>query len=475
MLIERRDRERRISLTDYPAVALSYREKLVLLADLAYWLIHNGWSQIELQRAEERFARKLTNMHNIPQHVSSTDVRRLFVERTSILREPIVGHIDFAHRTFQEFLAAKAALDEGDIGVLVNNARDVQWREVIILASGIATRKVREELIQELLRRGDAEKEHRHQLHLLAISCLATSVELGQELRVEVSKRLSTVIPPKNITEARALAAAGELAVPYLVKNKRYPASTTIACIRALSLIGGDAALKFIEGYAQDTRSTVIDELTKAWSSFDRKEYAQRILTQAIQGRSYLQLERISSLDGFQFLTNLTRLYLNGCKQVSDLSPLANLTGLTELYLAYCEQVSDLSPLANLTGLTELYLNGCEQVSDLSPLANLTGLTKLYLDGCEQVSDLSPLANLTSLTWLNLGGCKQVSDLSPLANLTSLTWLDLSGCEQVSDLSPLKELNNPRIRVGSKDGYFTGHYKTLVVTLDRGDAPVEPS
>ncbi len=169
MLIERRDRERRVSLTDYPAASLSYREKSVLLEDLSYWLIHNGWSQIELQRADERFAHKLTNMHNISQQISSVDVRRLFVERTSILREPIAGHIDFTHRTFQEFLAAKAALDEGDIGVLVKNAHDDQWREVIILASGLATRKVREELMQVLIERGDTEKVHRYQLHLLAV------------------------------------------------------------------------------------------------------------------------------------------------------------------------------------------------------------------------------------------------------------------------------------------------------------------
>jgi hypothetical protein len=440
MLIERRDRERRISLSDYPAATLLYREKIVLLADLAYWLIHNGWSQIELQRAEERFARKLTDMHNIAQNVSSIDVCRLFVERTSILREPIAGHIDFTHRTFQEFLAAKAALDEGDIGVLVKNAHDDQWREVIILASGLATRKVREELIQELLKRGDTEKEHRYQLHLLAVSCLATSVELGQEVKVEVSKRLSALVPPKNITEARALAASGELGVPYLVKSKQYPATTTAACIRALSLIGGDAAFKAIEGYAQDTRSTVVDELMKAWASFDRKEYARRILAQTFQRKPDLRLEHLSSLDGLQYLTNLTTLDLSDCGQVSDLSPLATLTQLTALDLSSCEQVSDLSPLGKLTQLAWLHLSGCKQVSNLSPLGKLTQLTDLDLSGCKQVSDLSPLGKLTRLTGLDLRGCEQVNDLSPLATLTQMAALDLSSCGQVSDLSPLATL-----------------------------------
>ena len=358
MLIERRDRERRISLTDYPAAALTYREKLVLLEDLAYWLIGNGWSQVELQRAEERFARKLTNMHNIPQSVDSKDVRRLFVERTSILREPVSGHIDFTHRTFEEFLAARAALDEGDIGVLVKNAHDDQWREVIILASGLATKKVREKLIHELLKRGDLEKDRRYQLHLLAVSCLDTSVELGQDVKTEVTKRLGTLIPPKNMTDAKALASAGELAVPYLINKKRYSATTTAACVRTLALINSEAALKALESYSNDTRTTVIDELIRSWNFFDRETYAQYILSHVFQSdfeeSGYNSRYNILSLKGFQYFTKLTRLRLTNLEQVSDLSPLASLTQLTSLHLFGCEQVSDLNGLANLKSLKVL-------------------------------------------------------------------------------------------------------------------------
>jgi len=59
--------------------------------------------------------------------VEGADVRRLFIERSSIIREPIVGIIDFTHRTFQEFLAALAILDEKDISMLVQNAHNDQW------------------------------------------------------------------------------------------------------------------------------------------------------------------------------------------------------------------------------------------------------------------------------------------------------------------------------------------------------------
>ncbi|NQT48188.1 MAG: leucine-rich repeat domain-containing protein, partial [Chloroflexi bacterium] len=62
----------------------------------------------------------------------------------------------------------------------------------------------------------------------------------------------------------------------------------------------------------------------------------------------------IQSLDGLQYCSGLTELYLQ-CNQISDVSPLQNLINLTRLEL-YGNQISDISPLQNLTSLTELLL-----------------------------------------------------------------------------------------------------------------------
>src|SRR5207248_1077242 len=143
--------------------------------------------------------------------ISGAEVRRLYIERSGIIRESVVNQLSFTHRTFQEYLAANALVDEGDIGVLIEHAHTDLWIEIIILASGLASRKVRESLIQALISRGDIETKHRHQLHHLAVSCLETSLELSSKLSEEVEKRLSSLIPPKNMTDAKALASAGEL------------------------------------------------------------------------------------------------------------------------------------------------------------------------------------------------------------------------------------------------------------------------
>lgn len=439
MLIERRDKERRIPLTDYPAHALTYRQKRSLLEDLAYWLMKNGWSEVEAHRADERFARKLMSMHNIPPNISGIDIRRLFLERTGIVREAVAGRISFTHRTFQEFLAAQSALDEGDIGVLVEHAHNDQWWETIILASGLATKNDREELLLGLIGRGDAEKENRYPLHMLAVACLETSIELGPVLKRDIEQCLSELVPPKNMAEAIALTKAGELALPYLAYNKQYPSSTATACIYALARIGGDFALDVLEGYTLDLQDEVVEEILRVWDFFDKKIYAQRILADLLENAKILP-EKLISLEGFQYLSNLKSLSLSGCWQVEDIMPLANLTQLTHLDLTDCGQIKDLAPLMKLPQLTHLSLANCPQIKDITPLLSLTQLTYLDLTECSNITDLIPLTHLHQLTYLDLTRCEQVEDLKPLANLTQLSQLSLAGCWRIKDLTPLARL-----------------------------------
>ena len=451
LLLERRDKERRVALTGYPA--LNYRQKCLLLNDLAYWMIKNDWSQVALELVDERFERKLKDMPGLTQDTTGSGVRRLFVERSGIIREPVVGQIDFAHRTFEEFLAAKAAVDEMDTGLLKMNAHNDQWREVIILACGLATKQMREELIKGLIARGDEEKEHRYQLHLLAVSCLETSIELSPEVKGEVEERLKLLIPPKNMTDAKTLAAAGELAVKYLAKKSKYTAPITAACIRTLTLIGDDTALEMLEGYAEDTRSTVINELYRAWDSFDRETFARRILSRTYRSMSHLNLVDIPSLEGIQYFTNLTSLNIDGF-QVSDLTPLAGLTNLTSLNIG-SSRASDLTPLAGLTNLTSLNIPR-SQASDLTPLAGLTNLTSLGIDS-SQASNLTPLAGLTNLTTLGLFGRWKISDLNMFTKLSALKLLLLD--DSLRDKFSLHINHNSFLVIASIDDRAELHLK----------------
>ncbi|MHC4517681.1 MAG: NACHT domain-containing protein, partial [Planctomycetota bacterium] len=240
MLLERRDIERGVLLREYPT--LKYRQKRLLLDELAYWMIKNDVSEVDLDRVSERFSQRLPNMSDVHKDVAGEDVVRLFVERSGIVREPVRGRLDFAHRTFQEYMAARNALDEDDLGLLVRNAHNDQWREVIILAVGQATPKQREMLILGLIKRGGKERGCRHQLYLLAVACLEVTVELSPPVKAKVIGRMKQIVPPKTLTEAKQLANAGELAVP-LLRYSPNLARTTSACVRTLALIGTDSAI----------------------------------------------------------------------------------------------------------------------------------------------------------------------------------------------------------------------------------------
>ncbi len=443
-LVERRDPERGLTHLDYPR--LTYRQKLALLEDLAYWLLNNDWAQVALDKVDQRLERKLANMAALPPDATAESVRRLLVERSVIVREPQKAQMDFAHRTFQEYLAAKAALDEGDTGVLVKCAHDDKWRETIILAAGRASMKVRGELINSLIVRGDKETERRQQLHLLAVGCLETAVELAGDVKEEVDKRLAKLVPPRNITEAKALAPAGELLIPHLLDASGYKAPVAAACVRTLGLVGGPAALSALAGYFEDTRGAVIQELLKASSLFDTKEFTDRVFTGTNAKANALAVRGpLSSLHGVKCYVHIPSLTVNRLGRISDLGPLAALCNLESLELDSCPQLSSLAPLAGLFKLTFLSLCDCPQLADLSPLAALNNLTRLELMWCKRLSDVSPLAALGKLTTLELVGCSEVRDLSPLATLKNLTELDLSLCRKDLDVSPLKGLEKLHI------------------------------
>jgi hypothetical protein len=458
MLADRRDIERGVDLRDYPN--LSYRQKRALLQDLAYWLLKNGYSMADQQQIEDRITTKLSIMEGVDKHITGSTVCRMFVHRSGILREPINAKIDFSHRTFQEFLGAQAALDDNDLGFLVNNANDEGWREVVILAAGLARTIERGILIKQLIERGDRDRKDRHQLHLLAVACLETSVELEPNIRTEVQRRLRKLVPPKNLTEAKALASAGDLALPFLTfdKAKTYYSNIAAACVRTLILIGSDSSLYTLKAYVADDRLAVQAELTRGWEYFDRSDYARQIFS----GRSQLRFKRASSLDGVETLDGLKTLIVDE-GYCENLKPLTELVNLSALYLYDLQRLIDLSPLRALN-LEVLVVWYCSGIRDIEPLTNLPFLRELRLIALSKVDDFAPLADLKTLRVLHLQRC-HLQDLRPMAQLENLEILDLSYCRKIEDLSPLIALPKlKRLRLqGLQDRSIPEELKSKVI------------
>ena len=106
-MFDQRDRARGITPS---SVSLDLTAKTHILADLALWMVRNGESEVSASDAVGEVSRSITGLPDVgwqprfPYFGSSSNAAPYFVA-------PASGRIDFVHRTFQEFLAAKAAVD----------------------------------------------------------------------------------------------------------------------------------------------------------------------------------------------------------------------------------------------------------------------------------------------------------------------------------------------------------------------------
>jgi predicted NACHT family NTPase len=212
VMFDQRDRIREINTEGF---ALEATSKILLLADLAFWMIRNGESEVEIDTAQKVIRRSLGNLAQADLELET--IFRLLLERSGLLRKPMVGKVDFVHRTFQEYLAARAAIHEDAIGELLRNAEEVQWREVVLLAAGQANRPQATRLLQGLL--GRTSHGSRSRRRLFAISCLQEIRSIDEALRQSVLSRLPTLLPPTSMDQARELSGAGTRLIPPLTKE----------------------------------------------------------------------------------------------------------------------------------------------------------------------------------------------------------------------------------------------------------------
>ncbi|MGW6738964.1 hypothetical protein [Streptomyces sp. NPDC055013] len=114
---ERRGRGRELT------VELDKESRVELLQRLAYWLIRQRPRRKDRTDAVHRLERLLPFMPYVAAQSSPEEILRHLLVHSGLLREPAVDAVDFVHRTFQDFLGERAAVEERDFDVLVAHAR----------------------------------------------------------------------------------------------------------------------------------------------------------------------------------------------------------------------------------------------------------------------------------------------------------------------------------------------------------------
>ncbi|WP_081615732.1 NACHT domain-containing protein [Kocuria sp. UCD-OTCP] len=434
-LLDRRDAERKVSQAE--EIRLSMPQKSVLLQGLAFNLILNGQSDVSRENIIKYFDSRLKYMTSIS---SSSDlVFNQILLRSGLLREPIEGRFDFIHRTFQEYLAAQWAMAEGMVGALVDHAHLDQWREVVILAAGHGSQSECDELILGLINRGNNSIEFRHSLHILAVACLETVVQLSPEAQAVVHSVLKEVIPPTNMTDARAVASAGSVAVPLLSNVHNQRATTVAACIRSLCLIGDDESLHALKKYRDDSRKTVQRELIRGWDYFNRVDYAREILVNQSSIVRDKVIRDVESLEAIGYLADSPLITFDVPEDVPDLSEVPNKHLVDTMRFHNTTQIFDTENLTDYAKLSVLSISS-SRIQQIPLLPNSIKHIELY--GVDPSTDLSALTYVPDLESLSLAW--DMPDWSLLGDahikrleLLSMTEVDLVGIKPIKSLKGL--------------------------------------
>ncbi|MCX4981647.1 NACHT domain-containing NTPase [Streptomyces sp. NBC_00572] len=277
MLLSRRDRERDMG-TPY-GIDLGDAPQIQLIQRLAYWLTLNGRTSMDRSRAESVVREAVPAITEAAGYDAGTLFTHL-LHRSGLLREPTADTVDFVHRTFQDYLAAKALVDRWDIGVLVRHAADDQWEDVIRMAVGHARPRECAEIFDELLKAADAAPDRRTRLRVLVVAATALdhATEVAPEVRERILARTAEVIPPRGAEEARELASVGRAVLDLLPGPEDLDHRSALNVVIAATHITHDAALPYLARFTGHPDLAVRSQLMWGWSRFPTTPYAEEII-----------------------------------------------------------------------------------------------------------------------------------------------------------------------------------------------------
>ncbi|WP_461029584.1 NACHT domain-containing protein, partial [Streptomyces sparsus] len=347
MLLERRDTERAV-----PAGAtlrLSRETQVQLLQKLAHWMIRNDRTELDRADALGQLERGLAHMA----HVDATPEQVLehLLNRSGMLREPAPGCVTFVHRTFQDYLGAKALVEEGDFPLLLGNAHQSQWEDVFRLAVAHARPAERARILNGLILEaepGDVDSLLRRLSRpaevtaawpefrriVLAAACLEHATELDPGVRTRVLALTHRLLPPPDVLTARQLGDfGGPLLLDLLPGPEGLTAREATHVVVAASRLGTDAAIPLLARYREHPSLNVRRQLAWAWRYFDTDRYAHEVLAGLDDGDLYFTAHHTGHLEALRSLGGRARVQLAWEYDPAEVRGLLDPERLTHLWL----------------------------------------------------------------------------------------------------------------------------------------------
>ncbi|WP_326760373.1 NACHT domain-containing protein [Streptomyces phaeochromogenes] len=427
MLLSRRDQER--DMLPHDDIRLTELPQIQLLQRLAYWLIRNNQAEMDRERAERLIADALPSLPAAASQGDATAIHRHLLVRSGLLREPTLGTVEFVHRTFQDYLGAKAAVEDGDFGLLVRNAADSQWSDVIRMAVAHARPRERAGFLRDLLAAASDERTDpaaSTRICLLALAGLEHATELDPQVRADVEEQAATLIPPRTVEEAKDLASVGPLVLELLPGPEGLSDAEARAVVVTASLVDTDESVPVLARFRGHPAISVRTQLTWTWHRFDTERYAAEVIAHLPQDDLYFAVHSAAHLRALHALGGRPQLQLVGDIEAAALRAHLPPDTTRLLIMRNNHSLRDLDCLSPLHRLWHLDLSDGPHVEDLAPLAALP-LKWLSLDqmkGLEKPHALAPLSASATLRELDTGVPLQADSLdAALPRGLALTYL----------------------------------------------------
>ncbi|MCL2731097.1 MAG: NACHT domain-containing protein [Actinomycetia bacterium] len=402
MLLVRRDQERDLAplLTEAPQVQL--------LQKLAYWLVRNRQAEMDTADAVALIGAALPAMPAVAALGDADAAYRYLLGRSGLIREPASGSVDFVHRTFQDYLAAKAAVEERDFDLMTRNAHHDQWADVIRMAVAHARPDERARLLRKIVTRGDRTKSHRARLHLLALACLEHATELDPEARRLVEDRGAALIPPRTHPEAEELAAVGPMVLELLPGPDGLEVDEARAVVQTAVTVGGDAAVPLLARFAGHADPGVRSTLARFPTGADCRRYAAEVLDRLPRAETVYVADSADEVRTLAELGGVTQVSATGKTSTTTLlTAIGDPRALTRIHLSQALTDAELAALCELPQLAELMLMDASGLTGLAPLRR-RALRRLWLYELPRSVGLAELAGLGALEFLAVAGQENV-------------------------------------------------------------------
>ncbi|CAL9600020.1 hypothetical protein SUDANB1_05403 [Streptomyces sp. enrichment culture] len=466
MLLGERDSRR--SITAPEGVTLSFEEHQQLLQRVAIWLVRNNRSQLSSEQALRQISIALEGMPQVRNQGPPETVFTHLINRTGLLQELSSDSVQFIHRTFQDYLAAKEFVENDSLDELVLHADDEAWQDVIKMAVGHCNRPDSRRLIQDLLRVGErfSRARSRRDAFILAAVCANSAIFLEDSVRASVWEKIASLMPPRNHRDAAEFGSLGPTVLGMLPGPDGLLPASAAAVVATAAEIRGESALALIKTFATHPSTQVRRAVVEAWSEFPIEKFAVDVLASMSLSDVDLPLENRQQFGSLEYLSgacnlrcvgdwdedflleqtrslDVRELIFHENMALRDLGFLRAHPNLSSLWLRRCKNVESLAVLAG-TQLKFLNLVHAHDDIDVAVLQRLPNLRSLSINTRLPWSDFRhapPLEQVESL-WLGAGMNRRVSlrGIQRWRNLQRLRLMGPWNAEEISYLSPLESL-----------------------------------